>query len=286
MDLKDSPPAPDDKSGGNDDDFDLKSQDDPSQDDSIKDAAEKQDDDTKGDDDQPSKSDDDKSEDDKKSDDDADDKDAPASKFDDDLDEWAEKRGLGKLENDKERQIAQLARDNQRDTRKGMQADKAKIDVNRAIQDAKPEPKKDGEEDDERDPAEIRAERAEEIALEERNLRLRSEYFTENNISDEESNAMGEILKEKVDKAADDKKSDVYDYWTNPENLADWHSLAKARVSGNTDTSAIEEKAAREERERIAKESNAKSPSRNASNRTSGEKSEEERRLENFSNWD
>lgn len=289
MENEKSTPAPSDKdAGGNEDDFDLKSTDDHSQDDADKDAAEKQGDDAKGDDDQPSKSTDDKSDDDKKSDDDADDKDAPASKFDDDLDEWAEKRGYGKLETDLERRLAQDARNNQREFSRSRAAEKVRSDIDKAIKDSKPEDSKDGkDEDDYRDPAEIRAERAEKIALEERNLRLRSEYFTENSVSEEESNAMGEILKEKVDKAPDDKKADVYAYWTDPENLADWHALAKARVGDSgADTKAIEEEAARKERQRIAKEHQANGPARSASSVSTGTKTEEERRLENFSNWD
>lgn len=289
MEEEKSTPTPSDKdAGGNEDDFDLKSTDDHSQDDADKDAAEKQADDTskKGDDDQPSKTDDDKSDDDKKSDDDAADKDAPASKFDDDLDEWANKRGYGKLETDLERRLAQDARNNQREFTRTKQADKVKSEVDKAIRDTKPDKSTKDDDEEELDPAEKRANEAIALAQEERNLRLRSEFFTENSVSEEQSNAMGEILKEKVDKAPDHKKEEVYDYWTDPENLADWHALAKARTADTADTSAIEAKAALNERERIAKEHQANGPARSASSVSTGTKTEEERRLDNFSNWD
>lgn len=293
MDENKSTPAPSDKdAGGNEDDFDLKSTEDHSQDDADKDAAETQADDANNDDDQPSKSTDDKSDsDDSKEDskdDDAGDKDAPASKFDDDLDEWADKRGYGKLETDLERRLAQDARNNQRDFSRERQAEKSQKDIDKAIKEAQPEHQDNDEDNDDDDPAVKEAREARKMAQEERNLRLRSEFFTSREVTDEESKIMGEILKEKIDKAPDAKKQDVYSYWTDPDNLEDWHALARAKAvsSSEANNSEIQDKAARKERERIAKEHQANSPARNASKHSPSEKTEAERRLDNFSNWE
>lgn len=80
---------------------------------------------------------------------------------------------------------------------------------------------------------------------------------------------MGEILQEKVDKAqTPEQKKAAFDYWTNPDNLEDWHALAKARLVSTTDTTVIEQEAARKERERIAKESQANGGGRAATTTT------------------
>lgn len=188
--------------------------------------------------------------------------DTPTSDFDEDLDDWAEKRGFPKAESEEQKKSYQDLRDSQRDYTREQQAKKAQADVEKAAKDVKPDAVED--EEDYRDEAEIRADRVEKMIAEERALRLRSEYFRDNDLTSEESNAMGEILKEKVEKAPDDKKEAVYDYWTDPENIEDWHLLAKAKVSATTDTSAIEEKARKEERARIAKESQASGANKSA----------------------
>lgn len=204
--------------------------------------------------DETSKSTETPADDDQKSKDGADD-DTPADKFDTDLDEWAEKTGRPKPETDRERELYQEIRDGQREYSRSKQ-DNSKKAVDKAIQDAKPADDK--EDDDEYE--EDAGERAERMITEERNLRLRSEYFSAESVTEEEAGVMGEILKEKVDKGG----QKAYDYWTDPANLEDWHSLAKARLLSNKDTSVIEEEAARKERERIAKESQANGGSRSA----------------------
>jgi hypothetical protein len=185
-----------------------------------------------------------------------------ASKFDDDLDEWAKKTNRAVPTTDGERKLLQEIRDGQRDFSRQQEAKKAAAAVQDAMKDTKPADNKqddeDGEDDDPlaKEVAELKASNSAE-----RTARLQSEYFSTHPVSAEESKVMGEILKEKVDKGG----KAAYDYWTNPDNLEDWHALAKARLAATTDTTAIEQEAARKERERIAKESNANGPSRNAS---------------------
>lgn len=188
--------------------------------------------------------------------------DTPAPKtFDKDLDEWAEKTGRAKPESDRERELYQEIRDSQREFSRSKQAKDSQKEVDKAIQDAKPtDDKPDEDEDDDRDPVEKRQDAIEQQLADERALRARSEYFTEKSVTEEESKVMGEILKEKVDKGG----QKAFDYWTDPANLEDWHTLAKARLATNQDTSVIEEEAARKERARIAKEHQAGGPSRNA----------------------
>jgi hypothetical protein len=188
--------------------------------------------------------------------------DTPAPKFDADLDEWAEKTGRAKPESDRERELYQEIRDGQREYSRTKQAKDSQKEVDKAIQDAKPaDDKQEDDEEYEEDPGE----RAERLITEERNLRLRGEFFNENSVTTDESKVMGEILQEKVDKAATpEAKQKAFEYWTDPSNLEDWHTLAKARLASTQDTSVIEEEAARKERARIAKESQANGTSRSA----------------------
>ena len=187
--------------------------------------------------------------------------DTPAPKFDSDLDEWAEKTGRAKPESDRERELYQEIRDGQREFSRSKQAKDVEKDVNKAIQDAKPTDNKPDEDDDDgRDPLEKRQDTIEQQLAEERALRARSEYMIDKSVTEEESKVMGEILKEKVAKGG----KQAFDYWTDPANLEDWHTLAKAKLAVNQDTSVIEEEAARKERARIAKEHQAGGPSRNA----------------------
>lgn len=188
--------------------------------------------------------------------------DNPAPKFDTDLDEWAEKTGRAKPETDRERELYQEIRDGQREFSRTRQAKDATNDIQKAIQDAAPADDKSGDEDDDEEDEiaktvrELKAEKDEE-----KSLRLRSEYFTEKSVTADEAKLMGDILKEKVAKGG----KAAYDYWTHPDQLQDWHDLAKARIALSTDTAAIAEEAARKERERIAKESQASGGGRNAS---------------------
>lgn len=126
----------------------------------------------------------------------------------------------------------------------------------------------DDDNDDDSDPLAKEVADLKKANRDERTARLQSEYFSTHPVTPEESKVMGEILKEKVDKGG----KTAYDYWTNPDNLEDWHMLAKARLAATTDTSEIEAEAARKERARIAKEQQASGPSRNASTQTPKDK--------------
>lgn len=205
--------------------------------------------------------------DDKKSKTDETNKDTSTPKFDTDLDEWAEKTNRAKPTTDRERELYQEIRDGQREFSRGKQAKDATQSIDKAIEKATPADNKQVDDDDEEDPVAKDVAELKRQNREERSTRLRGEYFTEKSVSQEESDTMGAILQEKVDKAkTPEAKQQVIDYWTNPEQLEDWHMLAKARLNqAGTDTTVIEEEAARKERERIAKESHSGGGNRNAS---------------------
>lgn len=196
---------------------------------------------------------------------------ASAPKFDTDLDEWAEKTKRPVPQDDRERALYQEIRDSQRDFSRSKQTKEATTEIAKSIDAVKPADNK--EEDDERDPVEIRQDEIENQLREERSLRVRSEYFAEKSVTADQSKVMGEILQEKVDRAATPAaKKAAFDYWTDPTNLEDWHALAKARLSTTTDTTVVQEEAARKERERIAKESQAAGAIRNAKSTTESAK--------------
>ena len=213
---------------------------------------------------------------------------APASQFDKDLDDWATKHGHEKPENDRERQLLQTIRNGQREFSRDQQAKKAAGKLQDAAKAVKPgdQPPDD---DDDIDPLEQKVGSLEAQLAEERTARLQAEYFETNNVTDDEAEMMGTILTEKVEKAAkrgEDAAKAAFEYWNHPDQLEDWHGLAKARLAGNTDTGAIAEEAARKERERIAQESKANGPVRSAAHTTTSDKTEDQERLERFSNWD
>lgn len=212
-----------------------------------------------------------------------DDKTAPASKFDDDLDDWAEKTKRGKPETDRERAALQEIRNSQREFSKQQEAKKAQDALKTGTEEAKPEGDDDEIDDPlEKDVAELKASRDAE-----RTARLQSEYFSANDVTSEEAKAMGDILKEMVEseESPEDKKA-AYDYWTNPKRLAKWHKLAKAELgSGAVDTTAVADEAARKERERIAKESHSNGPSRNASAPPADKTSEQKRKDALLERW-
>lgn len=210
-----------------------------------------------------------------------------APKFDTDLDQWAEKTGRPVPTNDSERSLLQEVRDGQREFTRQKQAKEAAKGINDAANESKP----DTQDEDYADPLEKNMSDLEKRLNASETLRLRSEYVSEKGVTLEESNAMGAILKEKVEKAAaisPEKGKAAFDFWTDPANLEDWHTLAKAKLStaGGTDTSSIEQAAAQRERERIARESKANGPARTASTASTGAKTEDQKRLERFSNWD
>lgn len=210
-----------------------------------------------------------------------------AKQFDTDLAEWAEKTGRKVPETDEDRALLQEVRDGQREFTRSKQAKDAVKDVNKAVKDAAPEQTA----DEYADPLEKRVAEAEARQAESEALRLRSEYVSENNVTVEESQAMSAFLKEKVEKAnaiSPEKGKAAFDYWTDPANLEDWHLQGKARIAAttSTDTSQIEAEAARKEREKIARESKANGPARNATQAQTGSKTEDQKRLERFSTWD
>lgn len=201
---------------------------------------------------------------------------APATKFDADLDVWAEKTGRTKPDTDRERELYQEIRDGQRK----FSVTQASRKMGKAIDELKPNASEQ-DEDDEEDPLVKETRALREQFQDERNLRLRSEFFTANEISDSEGDAIADIFKEKVDKSGEA----AFDYWSHPDNLQDLLDLARARIGSESKTD-VEEVAARKERERISKESKANGPNRNASTTTTSSKTEDEERLERFSNWD
>lgn len=213
----------------------------------------------------------------------------PASNFDEDLDSWIEKKGYPKPETDEQKTALQEARNEQREFTRKRQAEKAATDVKTLGDEIhKVKPDSQDEDDDEIDPIEKDVKELKADRDAERNTRLQSEYIMANNVSTEEVKAMGTILKEMVDKeeSAADKKA-VYDFWTNPKRLEQWHKLAKASmVDPATDKKIAADEAASAEREKIAKESHANSPGRGAKTTTSGTKTPEQERLERFSKWD
>lgn len=183
------------------------------------------------------------------------------NQFDKDLDTWAVNAGHDKPENDRERKLLQNIRNGSRDFTRQQQAKKSKTEFDSAAE----EIEKDipAEEDDtidplERDIKELKADRDRERAT-----RLQSEFFTEKAVSDSTGKLMGEILKEKVDKAPVGSKKQVLDYWSHPDQLPDLHELATARELQARGTVDAEE-AARKERERVEKESKNNVPSKNA----------------------
>lgn len=219
---------------------------------------------------------------------DGDGNDAPASKFDDDLDDWIVKRGLKVPETDAEKQALQDLRTGQREFTREQQAKREAADA-KALGDemhkAKPEPSDD--DDDDIDPLEKRQNKIEEQLAQERNTRLQSEFYTTNKVSEEEHKAILDIYKEKVTKpTTPEGKKAAFDLWSSPDALGDLLDLARARISKSTDPSLAQDEAARKERERIAKESNATSPGRGAKTPTSGKKTPEQERMDRFSTWD
>lgn len=204
---------------------------------------------------------------------------APALTIDDDLEDWAEKTGRAKPETDKEKALYQEIRNNQREFSKNQEAKKAQDALKTDTEEAKP----DDSEEEFDDPLEERMAKLEAERQAERTARLQSEYFSENSVSEDEAKAMGTILKEMVESEdTPEEKKATFDYWTHPKRLAKWHKLAKAELgSGAVDTKAVADKAAQQERERIARESHSNGPTRNAST-TPAEKSAEQKRTDDL----
>jgi len=258
MEEDSTPEAQNIDTGGSSDDFDLSAED-HSQDSSDDTSADSSDDDSSNtnDDNAPSDSEDDSANDDKKSktEDSAD----KAPTFDKDLDKWAEDRGYGPLENDKERRIAQDARNSQRDFSKRAEASaQAKKLADNINQTAKEEIEDDAD-PLAKDVAQLKAD----LMTERQNRQVSEFVFSMSEagtpVTVEESDAMGELLAETL---KTDGKAGV-DFLI--KNIPRWHKLAKLELGiGQPDTDEISTKARQEERERIKKETNAAGPNRSA----------------------
>lgn len=203
--------------------------------------------------------------------------------FDPDLDQWIEKRGLTKPDTDEQKQAYQDLRNGQREFTREQQAKKDADALGKTVTDVTKDLKKTDPDDDEDDPLAKKVADLEAANTAERNVRLQSEFYTTQQVTPEEHKLILDIFKEKVDtQPTDDAKLKAVDLWGSPTMLPDLLDIARARLAKSTDTSDVEDKAAREERERIARESNAKSPGRNASTTTTSDKTEDEARLERF----
>lgn len=207
------------------------------------------------------------------------DTDNSSTTFDSDLDDWAERTNRPKPTNDRERELYQEIRNTARDMGRQKQAKEALGNVGDAIRDTNPTTQTDSDDSLE---LEDTVSALQKSIQEERSLRIRSEYVSANEVSTDEARVMGEILKEKVDRAPQNKKQAIYDFWTDPDNMADWHQLAKSKLSQSTSPDdKLAEEVKRQERARIAKESQAAGTSRSAkSTVTEGEKTDDQRRLE------
>ncbi len=183
-----------------------------------------------------------------------------ADEFDKDLDTWAEKAGHEVPETDRERKLLQTIRNGQREFTKGKQAKNSVSELDKVIEEAK---KEIPEVDDYIDPLERKVAELETSRNEERTSRLQSEFFTEKAVTETTGKLMGDIIKEAFDKAPTDKKQQVLDYWSHPDQLPQLLEIAEAReLKTRGDTSTDE--AVQAERRRIEKESKGSSPVRNA----------------------
>lgn len=276
MEEDSTPSNAEDNDGGSDDDFDLSAEDhsqntfdeneaDSSDDDSSDDDGSDAGDEAEGGDNAPSDSDDDSEDDDKSTTE----KKAGTPAFDKDLDDWAVKHGHEKPETDKERKLLQTIRNGQRNFTKSRQAEDK---INKAADDAvKPDPK--GKEDET-----ARLDAMEANLASERYQRRNSEFFAAQAlagtpVSDAEAEAMSSLLTEYKEK---DGKFGV-EFLLN--DIPRWHNLAKMGISTPTDKSEeLDEagkKAAQAERERIAKASKAKGPTKSAKQTTTAKQKSE-----------
>lgn len=187
--------------------------------------------------------------------------------FDDDLDAWAEKTGHDKPETERERRLLQDLRDSKREFTRERQTKKT-ADLQKAIKEATPEPTA----DDVVDPLEKEVQRLAAQVEEQRTTQMQKDFFREHGITDDEVAIMGEILKDKATQG----NMKAFEALADPENLGDLYDLMKIRLSKEgTDTSEVIEKAKKEERERLAKESKSGGPNRSAKSAVSAGKKDE-----------
>lgn len=243
-----------------DDGLDLSGED--SQDADVDTSADSGDDDDTSDsdtdDNAPSDADDESGDDDKST---TDKKTAKAPAFDKDIDAWAEKRGYGTDLTDRERRIAQDARNSQREVTKSAEAKKAADKISEAADKANPPAK-----DDKADPQTKRLDALERTLMTERDNRRISDYVTamattDTPVTEADVDAISNLL-EKTLKT--DGKAGV-DFLL--KDISRLHKLAQLDLgTDKVDTEAVSEKAKKEERARIEKKTKAAGPSRSAKN--------------------
>lgn len=205
--------------------------------------------------------------------------------LDADLDDWIKSRKAPAPQNDEERQAYQSLRNEQREFTKQRQADSDSKELAKSLEDKRGELDT-GNEDEDEDPLEARLKAVEADRDRERTIRIQSEFYTDNKVSDAEHKAILEVINEKVTRASSNEaKLRALDTWGSTDALPDLLDLAKARLAKSTDTSFAEEAAVKAERDRIARESNANSTNRGAKTVTTGDKTPEQERLDRFSTW-
>lgn len=210
---------------------------------------------------------------------------SPASKFDDDLDDWIDKSGRPKPDTDEQKQVLQDLRNSQRDFTRERQAAKDSGELGSAVKEAKDAIKPDAKDDGDLDPLEKRQNALEDKLEASETNRLQSEFYITNKINEDDNpglaKAILDIYKEKTSRpTTPEGKKAAVDLWSNPESLSDLHDLAKARLLLNQDTSVIENEAAQKERERIAQESHAKGTGRSSTTPAMHDKNAEQERTE------
>lgn len=183
------------------------------------------------------------------------------SKFDEDLDSWAEKTHRPVPTTDEARQVLQDLRDSQRQYTKEQQARKASKDFASTAEKLKEDLP--ASEEEALDPLEKEVADLKRQNLEEKTSRLQSEFYQEHKITEETSSIMSTILTQKVDKASEKDKVKVLEYWSDPAQLPDLLELAEARQA-RSNKDVVAEEAAKKERERIAQASKAGGVVRNA----------------------
>lgn len=214
----------------------------------------------------PSKSTDDKAADgDNKPADDNSKDDNPTSPLDDDLDDWIKGRGLAVPTDDKQKQAYQDLRNSQREYTREQQSKKDAADLGSEVNKAKDENKPTATDDDLEDEDDKRISKLEADTARERTTRLQSEFYTTNGVTNDEHKQIMEIIKEKIAvQPSVEGKQKAIDLWGDPNSLPDLLDIARARLAKATDDTTVADEAARKEREKIAKESNASSPNRSA----------------------
>lgn len=204
------------------------------------------------------------------------------SKFDKDLDDWATKRGY-KLTDDSVRRIAQDARNAQRELRATQEANAVAAKLNSVLGDepATPPAQNNTEADEHpEDPyyfdpdAELRKEFKEfqnwtKQQLEtSTGLRLQSEFVSTNNVTEAESEAMVSLVKSEKEAG----NLEAVRFLSDPKNLQTLYKLAKLEMAENANNDGVAEKVRAQERERLAKISQAGGPNRSSKSTVTNDK--------------